>query len=59
MIVGGGPAGMVAGLLLPRFKDGALIGIIPREDYLQIAYFIPKGADARLRARGVEALRRS
>ena len=47
----------VAETLLPRFKDGALIAVIPRQDYLQIGYFIRKGADAQLRARGVEALR--
>jgi 2-polyprenyl-6-methoxyphenol hydroxylase-like FAD-dependent oxidoreductase len=44
--------------LLPRFKDGLFIGVIPRDDYLQTAYFIRKGADAQLRARGLEALRR-
>jgi len=43
--------------LLPRFKDGLFIGVIPRDDYLQTAYFIRKGADARLRARGLQALR--
>ena len=47
----------VAETLLPRFKDGALIGVIPRQDDLQIGYFIRKRADAQLRARGVEALR--
>ena len=44
--------------LLPRFKDGQFIGIIPRQGYLQAGYFIRKGADAQLRARGLEALRR-
>jgi 2-polyprenyl-6-methoxyphenol hydroxylase-like FAD-dependent oxidoreductase len=44
--------------LLPRFKDGQFIGIIPRQGYLQTGYFIRKGADAQLRARGLEALRR-
>jgi 2-polyprenyl-6-methoxyphenol hydroxylase-like FAD-dependent oxidoreductase len=44
--------------LLPRFKDGTLIAIIPRQDYLQVGYFINKGADARLRSRGLDALRR-
>jgi 2-polyprenyl-6-methoxyphenol hydroxylase-like FAD-dependent oxidoreductase len=44
--------------LVPRFKDGALVGVIPREGYLQTGYFIHKGADAQMRARGVEALRR-
>jgi 2-polyprenyl-6-methoxyphenol hydroxylase-like FAD-dependent oxidoreductase len=43
--------------LLPRFKDGLFLGVIPRKDYLQTAYFIRKGADAQLRARGLEALR--
>ena len=43
--------------LLPRFKDGQFIGIIPRQGYLQAGYFIRKGADAQLRARGLEALR--
>jgi 2-polyprenyl-6-methoxyphenol hydroxylase-like FAD-dependent oxidoreductase len=44
--------------LLPRFKDGSLIALIPRKDYLQAGYFIRKGTDAQLRARGIEALRR-
>jgi 2-polyprenyl-6-methoxyphenol hydroxylase-like FAD-dependent oxidoreductase len=44
--------------LLPRFKDGLFIGVIPRDDYLQTGYFIRKGADAQMRARGLEALRR-
>jgi 2-polyprenyl-6-methoxyphenol hydroxylase-like FAD-dependent oxidoreductase len=44
--------------LLPRFKNGQFIGVIPRQEYLQTGYFIRKGADAELRARGVEALRR-
>jgi 2-polyprenyl-6-methoxyphenol hydroxylase-like FAD-dependent oxidoreductase len=48
----------VGDTLLPRFKDGQFLGVIPREDYLQIGYFLRKGADARLRARGIEALRR-
>ncbi len=43
--------------LVPRFKDGKLLGIIPRQGYLQIPQFIRKGDDARLRARGVEAFR--
>jgi len=48
----------VGDTLLPRFKDGRFLAVIPREDYLQTGYLLPKGADARLRARGVEALRR-
>jgi 2-polyprenyl-6-methoxyphenol hydroxylase-like FAD-dependent oxidoreductase len=47
----------VGDTLLPRFKDGQFIGVIPREDYLQTGYFLRKGADARLRARGIEVLR--
>ncbi len=43
--------------LLPRFKDGRFVGVIPRKGYLQTAYFLRKGADAQLRARGLEALR--
>jgi 2-polyprenyl-6-methoxyphenol hydroxylase-like FAD-dependent oxidoreductase len=34
------------------------LGVIPRKDYLQTGYFLRKGADAQLRARGIEALRR-
>ena len=44
--------------LLPRFKDGLFFAVIPRQGYLQMGQFIYKGADARLRARGIEALRR-
>jgi 2-polyprenyl-6-methoxyphenol hydroxylase-like FAD-dependent oxidoreductase len=47
----------VGDTLLPRFKDGLFLGVIPRKDYLQIGYFLHKGADAQLRARGLEALR--
>jgi len=43
--------------LLPRFKDGRFVGVIPRKEYLQTAFFLRKGADAQLRARGLEALR--
>jgi 2-polyprenyl-6-methoxyphenol hydroxylase-like FAD-dependent oxidoreductase len=43
--------------LLPRFKDGLFLGVVPRKDYLQTGYFLRKGADAQLRARGLEALR--
>ena len=48
----------VGDTLLPRFKDGLFLGVIPRQGYLQTGYFLHKGADARLRARGIEALRR-
>ena len=32
--------------------------MIPRQDYFQIAYLIPKGSDAELRARGLESFHR-
>ena len=51
------PATGIGDTLLPRFKDGTPIAIIPRQGHLQIGYFIPKGADAQMRARGLEALR--
>jgi 2-polyprenyl-6-methoxyphenol hydroxylase-like FAD-dependent oxidoreductase len=43
--------------LLPRTLPGRMLIMLPREGYYQIAYLIPKGSDARLRARGLEALR--
>jgi 2-polyprenyl-6-methoxyphenol hydroxylase-like FAD-dependent oxidoreductase len=43
--------------LLPRTAPGRALIMIPREGYFQIAYLIPKGADARLRACGFEAFR--
>jgi 2-polyprenyl-6-methoxyphenol hydroxylase-like FAD-dependent oxidoreductase len=43
--------------LLPRSVDGRPFIVIPRTGYAQVAHIIPKGADARLRARGVAALR--
>ena len=51
------PADGVGDTLLPRFKDGLFLGVIPRRGYLQTGYFLHKGADAQLRARGIEALR--
>ncbi|MGK5496763.1 FAD-dependent oxidoreductase [Streptomyces sp. URMC 125] len=44
--------------LFPRFGRGRALAVLPREGYLQIAYLGPKGTDARLRERGVDALRR-
>jgi 2-polyprenyl-6-methoxyphenol hydroxylase-like FAD-dependent oxidoreductase len=43
---------------LPRVGPGKALGVIPREGYYQIAYLGPKGTDAELRARGIEAFRR-
>ncbi len=43
--------------LVPRTAPGRLLIMIPREGYFQIAYLIPKGADAGLRARGLEVFR--
>ena len=42
---------------LPRLAPGKAMGVIPREGYNQIAYLGPKGTDAELRARGIEAFR--
>ena len=55
---------------LPRRRDdppglagvlgaGRATIVIDRGDYYQIAYIIPKGSDAELRARGIEALHQS
>ena len=41
--------------LIPRIMPGRAVVMIPREDYFQIAYLIPKGSDAELRARGLES----
>ena len=43
--------------LVPRTAPGRLAVMIPREGYFQIAFLIPKGSDARLRARGLDAFR--
>jgi 2-polyprenyl-6-methoxyphenol hydroxylase-like FAD-dependent oxidoreductase len=42
---------------LPRLGPGKALVVIPREGYDQIAYLGPKGIDAQLRARGIEAFR--
>jgi 2-polyprenyl-6-methoxyphenol hydroxylase-like FAD-dependent oxidoreductase len=44
--------------LIPRTAAGRVLIMIPREGYFQIAYLIPKGMDAALRERGLEAFRR-
>src|SRR6202008_3653482 len=46
------PSGL-AGVL----RSGHASVMIDRGDYYQIAYIIPKGADAQMRAQGVEALK--
>jgi 2-polyprenyl-6-methoxyphenol hydroxylase-like FAD-dependent oxidoreductase len=38
---------------------GHIAGLFDRGDYWQVAYVIPKGADARVRAEGIDALRRA
>ena len=43
--------------LIPRTGPGRVVIMLPREGYFQIAYLIPKGGGAQLRARGIEALR--
>ncbi|WP_119727683.1 FAD-dependent oxidoreductase [Thermomonospora amylolytica] len=50
--------GPIGPSLLPRTAPGKVTVAFPREGYLQIAYLGPKGIDARLRARGIEAFRR-
>ncbi len=40
------------------FRAGYATVLIDRGDYYQIAYIIPKGSDAALRAQGIEALHR-
>jgi 2-polyprenyl-6-methoxyphenol hydroxylase-like FAD-dependent oxidoreductase len=49
--------GGIDAALLPRSVDGRPFIVIPRSDYAQVAHLIPKGSDATLRARGIEALR--
>jgi 2-polyprenyl-6-methoxyphenol hydroxylase-like FAD-dependent oxidoreductase len=43
---------------LPRIGPAKALAVIPRQGYFQIAYIGPKGTDAQLRARGIEAFRR-
>lgn len=49
----------VAESIAPRAADGTVFIGIPRPGYVQIARLLPKGADARLRAEGVQSLRRA
>jgi 2-polyprenyl-6-methoxyphenol hydroxylase-like FAD-dependent oxidoreductase len=43
--------------LIPRTAPGRALIMIPREGYFQIAYLIPKGSDAEMRARGMDVFR--
>ena len=43
--------------LIPRIGSGRMLIMIPREGYFQLAYLIPKGSDAQLRARGLDSLK--
>ncbi|TWF75415.1 2-polyprenyl-6-methoxyphenol hydroxylase-like FAD-dependent oxidoreductase [Pseudonocardia hierapolitana] len=43
--------------LTPVVSDRRFVLVIPREGFLQLAYFAAKGSDARLRERGVEWFR--
>ena len=45
------------GTLIPRTAPGRLAIMIPREGYFQIAFLIPKGGDAGLRARDLDAFK--
>jgi 2-polyprenyl-6-methoxyphenol hydroxylase-like FAD-dependent oxidoreductase len=44
--------------LTPHAAPGRIAVVIPRVDYLQIAYLAAKGSDERLRAAGIEHFRR-
>ena len=44
--------------LTPRAGNGRFALVIPRQDYLQLAYIARKGSDPELRARGIESFRR-
>ncbi|MBG0741620.1 FAD-dependent oxidoreductase [Paeniglutamicibacter antarcticus] len=54
----GRAAGSEKGLDM-HFGPGRVVLAIDRGDYWQIAYVIPKGGDERVRAAGIEALRKS
>jgi 2-polyprenyl-6-methoxyphenol hydroxylase-like FAD-dependent oxidoreductase len=47
-----------ASALTPRAGRGRFAVVIPRTDFLQIAYIARKGTDPQLRARGIESFRR-
>ena len=43
--------------LIPRTMPGRALIMIPRIDYYQIAYLIPKGSDPAIRARGLDTFK--
>ncbi|MER6303494.1 FAD-dependent oxidoreductase [Kitasatospora sp. NPDC001539] len=43
--------------LIPGFGEGEMAISLTRDDYFQIGYFLPKGADAQRRAEGIERFR--
>jgi 2-polyprenyl-6-methoxyphenol hydroxylase-like FAD-dependent oxidoreductase len=45
------------GALMPAAGPRKFAVVIPREDFHQVAYIGPKGTDAQLRSRGIEAFR--
>ncbi|HSE71717.1 MAG TPA: FAD-dependent oxidoreductase [Nocardioidaceae bacterium] len=47
-----------AAALTPRAGRGRFALVIPRTDYLQLAYVARKGTDPQIRARGIESFRR-
>lgn len=49
--------GEVAGIV-PAFGRGEALVALNRTDYFQMGYLAPKGADARIRAEGIEGFRR-
>jgi 2-polyprenyl-6-methoxyphenol hydroxylase-like FAD-dependent oxidoreductase len=49
--------GAVPPSILPHAARGNMVVAIPRRGYVQMARLIPKGADQRLRDRGIEVLR--
>ncbi|WP_219415740.1 FAD-dependent oxidoreductase [Pseudonocardia nigra] len=51
------PGGQPAALT-PVAGNRRVVIVIPREDFLQLAYLAAKGSDSRLRERGVESFRR-
>lgn len=53
----GDPEG--TGIVSPRFGKGSVLLMIDRADHWQVGYFFPAGTYQKLRAAGVEAMRRN